>query len=49
MECQIFTQIVLTEKNWRSQNFDLPSLRNLYPGQFLASSNSQILKLLVGT
>ena len=28
-------------KNWRSQNFDSLSLKNLSPGQFLRSSNSR--------
>ena len=41
------------EKNWRSQNFDFLSLKNLSPGQFLEGSNSRsyhrILKLLVET
>ena len=41
---------VTIEKNWRSQNFDFLSLRNLSPGQFLGSSNSRryhwILKLI---
>ena len=44
---------VTIEKNWRSQNFDFLSLKNLSPGQFLGSPNSQryhwILKLLVET
>ena len=44
---------VTIEKNWRSQNFDFLSLKNLSPGQFLGSSNSRkyqwILKLLVAT
>ena len=31
---------VTIEKNWRSQNFDFLSLKNLSPGQFLGSSNS---------
>ena len=30
---------VTIEKNWRSQNFNFLSLKNLYPGQFLGSSN----------
>ena len=30
---------VTIEKNWRSQNFDFLSLKNLSPGQFLGSSN----------
>ena len=44
---------VAIEKNWRSQNLDFLSLKNLSPGQFLESSNSckylWILKLLVAT
>ena len=40
---------VTVEKNWRSQNFDFLSLKNLSLGQFLESSNSRryhwILKL----
>ena len=44
---------VTTGKNWRSQNFDFLSSKNLSTGQFLGSSNSQryhwILKLLVAT
>ena len=32
---------VTIEKNWRSQNFDLLTLKNLSPGQFLGSSNSR--------
>ena len=44
---------VTIEKNWRSQNFDFLSLKNLSPGQFLGSSNSRryhwILKLFVAT
>ena len=28
------------EKNWRSQNFDFPSLENSFSHQFLRSSNS---------
>ena len=44
---------VTIEKNWRSQNFDFLSLKNLSPGQCLKSSNSHrylwILKLLVAT
>ena len=31
---------VTIERNWRSQNFDFKSLKNLFPGQFLESSNS---------
>ena len=31
---------VAIEKNWCSQNFDFPSLKNLSPDQFLGSSNS---------
>ena len=31
---------VTIEKNWRSQNFDFLSLKNLSSGQFLGSSNS---------
>ena len=31
---------VTIEKNWRSQNFDFLSLKNLSPGQFWGSSNS---------
>ena len=42
-----------TKKNWRSQNFDLLSLKNLLPDQFLGSSNSRryhwVLKLLGAT
>ena len=44
---------VAIEKNWRSQNFDFLSLKNLSPGQFLESCYSRrchwILKLPVGT
>ena len=44
---------VTIEKNWRSQNFDFLSSKNLSPGQFLGSSNSHryhwILKLLIVT
>ena len=44
---------VTIEKNWRSQNFDFVSWKNLLPGQFLVSSSSEwynwILKLLVAT
>ena len=40
-------------ENWRSQNFDYVSLKNLSLGQFLESSNSRryhwILKPLVAT
>ena len=32
---------VTIEKNWRSQNFDFLSLKNLSPGPFLGSSNSR--------
>ena len=32
---------VTIEKNWRSQNFDFISLKNLSPGQFLGCSNSR--------
>ena len=42
---------VTIEKNWRSQNFDFLSVKDLSPGHSLASSNSRgyhwILKLLV--
>ena len=31
----------LLKKSWRSRNFDLLSLKNLSPGQFLESSNSR--------
>ena len=31
---------VTIEKNWRSQNSDFLSSKNLSPGQFLGSSNS---------
>ena len=31
---------VTIEKNWRSQNFDFVSLKNLPPDYFLGSSNS---------
>ena len=34
----IFLKVTI-EKNWRSQNFDFLSLRNLSPGHFLGSSN----------
>ena len=48
----IFLKVTI-EKNWRSQNFDFLSLRNLSPGQFLGSSNSRryhwTSKLLVAT
>ena len=41
------------EKNRRSENFTFLNLKNLFPGQFLGSSNSRryhcILKLLAGT
>ena len=44
---------VTIEKNWRSQNFDFLSLKNLSSSQFLGISNSHryhwILNLLVGT
>ena len=44
---------VTVEKKWPSQNFDLQSLKNSSPGQFLRSSNSGryhlSLKLLVAT
>ena len=44
---------VTTEKNWRFQNVDFLSLKNLSSGQFLGSSNShgyhKIFKLLVAT
>ena len=44
---------VIIEKNWRSQNLDFLSLKNLSLGQFLESSNSRrchwIFKLLVTT
>ena len=33
------------EKKKGSQNFDFSSLRNLSPGQFLASSNADIIEL----
>ena len=40
-------------KNWRSQNFDFLSLKNLSPGQFFGSFNSHrhywILRLFVAT
>ena len=43
----------IIEKNWRSQNLDFLSLKNLSLGQFLESSNSRrchwIFKLLVAT
>ena len=41
---------ITPEKNWRSQNFDFLSLKNMSPAQFLGSSNSRryhwILKLV---
>ena len=37
---------VTIEKNWRSQNFDFLSLKNLSPGQFLEISKNWISKLL---
>ena len=44
---------VTIEKNWRSQDFDFLSLKNLSPGQISGSSNSRryhwILELLVST
>ena len=44
---------VIIEKNWRSQNLDFLSLKNLSLGQLLESSNSRrchwIFKLLVTT
>ena len=44
---------VTLEKNWRSQNFDFLSLKNLSLGQFFVSFNSRryhwILKFLVAT
>ena len=48
----IYLKVTL-EKNWRSQNFDFLSLKNLSLGQFFVSSNSRryhwILKFLVAT
>ena len=48
----IYSKVTI-EKNWRSQNFDFVSLKNLSPGKFLGSSSSHrynwVLKLLVGT
>ena len=48
----IFLKVTI-EKDWRSQNFDFISLKNMSQGQFLGSSNSRryhwILKLLVAT
>ena len=42
---------VTIDKDWRSQNFDILSSKNLSPGQFLETSNScryfWILKVLV--
>ena len=38
---------VTIEKNWRSQNFDFLSLKNLSPGHFLESSNSQRYDLIL--
>ena len=35
---------VTIEKNWRSQNFDCPSLKSASPGQFLGSSNLTIIE-----
>ena len=32
---------VTIEKNWRSQNFDFQSLKNLSQSRFLGSSNSR--------
>ena len=37
---------VIIEKNWRSQNFNFLSLKNLSPGQFLGSSNHGLLNTL---
>ena len=48
----IYLKIII-EENWRSQNLDFLSLKNLSLGQFLESSNSRrwhwIFKLLVTT
>ena len=38
---------VTIEKNWRSQNFDFLSLKNLSPGHFLESSNAQRYDLIL--
>ena len=38
---------VTIEKNWRSQNFDFLSLKNLSPGHFLENSNSQRYDLIL--
>ena len=44
---------VTVEKNWRSQSFDFPSLKNLSPVQFLGNPGSHkyhwILKLLAAS
>ena len=32
-ECQIFYLKDTIEKNWRPQNFDFVSFKNLFPGQ----------------
>ena len=37
----VYLQVTI-EKNWRCQNFDFQSLKNLSPGQFFGSSNSPI-------
>ena len=33
----IYLKVTVEEKNWRSQSFDFPGLKNLLPGQFWAA------------
>ena len=39
---------VTIEKNWRSQNFDFLSLKNMSPGHFWESSNSRRSEAAIG-
>ena len=49
---KIYSKVTI-KKNWRSQDFDCQSLKNLFQGQFLERSNSRryhwILKLVFVT
>ena len=37
----IYLKVTFEEKNWRSQNFDFLSLKNLSPGQFWGASTHE--------
>ena len=44
----IYSKVTVEKKKWCSQKFYFLNLKNLSPGQFLGSSNSQIYHWILG-